>query len=172
MNASGFVNYWSARIDTIGLIKPTVGIAISWSRIKKDAKVRQFTGQDGWKYMGCLWTPIWGNFKRTKLSDWLDTKRKDYQLFIDEEKIKIGFYRNHGLPTAEYREFCGFMDIKGNTGILGDGNHRFIDCNYLTLVEKKDLSQHINNIRLDIIYLDNLQEVLSDQDLPPDYIFN
>lgn len=163
MNVDEFVGQWTSKKDTDG--SDAVGLDIAWPAIPKDSKVIQFFGQVAWEKMKDFYAPVWGNFRRTKLGEWLDNTRDDYQRFIDEEKIKIEFYKNNGLPVG-YREFCGFADESGETGVLADGNHRYIDCNYLIL-QGADIRNDIEECRLDVLCVKELSSVLSFQDLPP-----
>lgn len=166
MTVDEFIDQWTSKMDTDG--SSAVGLDIAWSVIPKDSMVTQFTGQDAWEKMKDFYAPVWGNFKRTKLGEWLDYKRDDYQAFIEEERVKINFYRASGLPLG-YREFCGIADKSGKIGILADGNHRFIDCNYL-ISQGVDLNSDIEECRLDVLCVKDLSSVLNYQDMPPDLI--
>lgn len=166
MNAQEFVNEWIHKKDTDDT--NAVGIAINWNAIPFDSKVLQFYGSSAWEKIETFYTPVWGNFSRTKLSGWLNPNRTDYKKFIDEEQLKIEFYKNYGLPIG-YREFCAFADDSGNIGVLGDGSHRFIDCNYLIL-QGTDLGSEIALCRLDVICIKDLSKILSIQDMPPGLI--
>ena len=64
-------------------------------------------------------------------------------------------------------KFCAFVynsqdkaDSIGFSGILGDGSHRFLMCNYLERKGKKDFSEDIKKCTLDIVYLENLCGVI------------
>ena len=78
---------------------------------------------------------------------------------------KIELYEGKGLL---YPEFCTFADESGTIGSLGDGSHRYIDCNYLIL-NGKNLKESISKCRLDVLCMPNLAEVLSENDIPPTY---
>lgn len=127
----------------------------------------QFFGEDAWKKIGEFWAPYWGNFTRTILADWLNRERLDYQKFIDEETVvgKIDLYKTQGLINPY---FCAFADPFGKVGSLGDGCHRYIDCNYL-IQAGKDMIKDIKKCRLDVLCLPNLSLVLSHADIPPTY---
>ncbi len=164
MTASEFVEFWKDRKDTDGT--NAVGIGVSWPNVVvENCAVDQYFGNDAWEKIGQYWAPYWGNFKRTTMGEWLDQSRADYQKFIDEEKTKIEFYNDNGLV---YPYFCAFADKTGSIGSLGDGCHRYIDCNYLML-KKKDLSKDIEKCRLDVLRVPNLSLVLSENDIPPTY---
>lgn len=165
MNAAGFVSEWSQKKDTDG--SDAVGICVNWHKVRLDSRVKQYFGDKAWKQIESYYTPNWDSFQRTKMGAWLDTSRRDYQQFIDGEQKKIVLYRERGLI---YPEFCAFADSRSGTGVMGDGCHRFIDCNYLILVEKLDLSGDIAKCRLDILLADNLLEIISPIDYPPEFV--
>jgi hypothetical protein len=164
MNAEEFVTLWENMKDID--YSPAVGIGVYWRNIPiQNSTVQQYFGKDAWEKVGLFYAPLWGNFKRTTLKEWLNQSRPDYQKFIDEEKVKIGFYDKNGLV---YPDFCAISDETGLIGVLGDGSHRYIDCNYLIL-NGKDLSNDINKCRLDVLCVPNLDSVLSENDIPPTY---
>lgn len=159
-----FIDFWKDRKDIDGT--PSVGIGVFWDNIPiNGCNVMQYKGKEAWDMIGEFWAPHWGNFKRTTLKEWLNQSRSDYQKFIEEEKLKIEFYNQNGLV---YLYFCAFTDEKGSIGSLGDGCHRYIDCNYLIL-NGKDLSNDIKTCRLDVLCVPNLASVLSENDIPPTY---
>ncbi len=157
MTADEFIDYWQNKLDHDGSF--AVGIGVNWDRIKKESEVIQLHGDEAWHEIGNFYSPLWGGFDRTKLKEWLSPKRNDYSKFIDEEKSagKIDLYNSKGLI---YPEFCAFADESGAKGILGDGSHRYIDCNYL-IMEGRDLKKDIEKCRLDVICLPNIKEVLT-----------
>ncbi len=164
MNTDEFITTWREMKDTDGT--PSVGIGIYWDNIQtRNSKVRQFYGEEAWKKIGLFYTPVWGNFRRTTLNEWLNQSRIDYQRFVDEERVKIKFYDENGIV---YPLFCAFADETGTIGLLGDGSHRYIDCNYLIL-KGKDLSNDIKNCRLDVLCVPDLTTFLSPSDIPPGY---
>ena len=87
-----------------------------------------------------------------------------YLMEIEKEKTNERYkrYESHGL---EYPNFCVFANSDGTKGIVGDGNHRFIDCRYL-MDQGKDLSRDIDRCTLDVICLTNLSEVIQDSVYP------
>lgn len=164
MTTNEFIKFWENLRDTDGT--NAVGIGINWRNVDtQNSTVQQFFGEQAWKKIGEFYAPYWGNFTRTTLKGWLNQSRSDYQKFIDEEKTKIEFYKNNGLV---YPLFCAFADKTGAIGSLGDGSHRYIDCNYLIL-KGKDLKNDINNCRLDVLCVPDLTTILSSLDIPPDY---
>lgn len=166
MSADEFVKEWMDKKDTDDT--PSVGIGIFWDKVQtQNSTVQQFFGKEAWEKIGEFWAPHWGHFTRTILKEWLNQSRPDYQLFIDEEKSagKIDLYDREGLI---YPEFCAFADENGLIGSMGDGCHRYIDCNYLIL-NGKDLSADIDKIRLDILCVLDLSAILSPADIPPIY---
>jgi len=156
MDAEEFVRYWQNKKDYDGT--DAVGIGKNWTKVLPTSKVNQFFGVNAWDQIGKFYSPLWGGFDRTILRGWLNPDRHDYQKFIDEEKSagKIDLYDKQGLI---YPEFCAFADESGENGILGDGSHRYIDCNYLIL-NGKDMTKDIEKCRLDVICLPNIKEVL------------
>lgn len=164
MTADEFVKLWEVMRDTDDT--EAVGIGINWRNVDtQNSTVQQFFGEEAWEKMGEFHAPYWGNFTRTTLKEWLNQSRPDYQKFIDEEKVKIDFYDSHGLV---YPLFCAFADKTGTIGSLGDGSHRYIDCNYLIL-KGKDLKNDINKCRLDVLCVPDLTTFLSPLDIPPGY---
>ena len=164
MKAEEFVILWENMKDTDGSL--AVGIGINWRNVDtQNSTVQQFFGKEAWDKIGEYHAPYWGNFTRTTLKEWLNQSRPDYRKFIDEEKVKIEFYDKNGLI---YPLFCAFADEAGTMGSLGDGSHRYIDCNYLIL-NGKDLSGDITDIRLDVLCVPDLTAFLSSSDIPPGY---
>ena len=164
MNTDEFIATWREMKDADGT--PSVGIGIYWDNIQtQNSKVHQFYGAEAWEKIGLFYTPVWGNFRRTTLKQWLDQSRSDYLQFVDEEKVKIEFYDKNGMV---YPLFCAFADESGEIGVLGDGSHRYIDCNYL-IFKGKDLSNDIKNCRLDVLCVPDLAAILSSLDVPPGY---
>jgi len=162
MTVQGFVNYWSLAKDIDGSCAVGLG-GINWQAVPKDSgRVLQFCGYNAWKEIGEFYAPHWGNFDRTKLKEWLNPDRKDYNKFIDEEKNKIALYDIEGLI---YPLFCAISDESGRFGILADGSHRFIDCNYL-IMNGKEFKNDICSVRLDVLCVPNLKEVIT-VDMPP-----
>lgn len=160
MDARDFMNYWRNKLNHDG--SPAVGIGISWDKIPQDSSIIEYTGEEAWDRIGDFYAPVWGGFKRTKLNEWLNPKRDDYDKFIAEEEAvgKIELYRKNGLM---YTEFCAFADKDGSLGVLGDGCHRFIDLNYLIL--KGEVEQdEVKKSKLHLVCVDNLDEVLSPLD--------
>lgn len=162
MTAGEFIEKWENE-KNVKDDRKAVGICIHWRNIPLDSKVLQFSGKDAWGEMEKFYAPVWGNFKRTILREWLNSNRPDYQKFIKEEQEKINFYRENGLT---YYNFPAFADATGELGVLGDGNHRFIDCNYL-IMEGKDFQEDIKKVRLDILCVNDLRLILSPNDFPP-----
>ncbi len=164
MTADEFIAEWKNKKNTDST--PAVGIGIFWDKVDTvNSTVKQFFGEEAWKKMEEFWAPYWGHFTRTTLREWLGQSRLDYQLFIDEERAagKIDLYDREGLI---YPEFCAFTDKTGSVGSMGDGCHRFIDCNYLIL-NGKDLSADIKKVRLDVLCVPDLTAILSPSDVPP-----
>lgn len=157
MTAQEFINFWQNKKDHDS--SPAIGIGIHWDKIAQDSKVIQYTGEGAWIKIGDFFPPLWGNFKRTLLKEWLDPTRPDYNKFIEEEKSveKVQLYDQKGLI---YPDFSAFADESGLKGILADGSHRYIDINYL-IINGKKFDQEIEKCRLDVICLENLHEVLS-----------
>ncbi len=164
MTADEFIAEWKDKKDTDGT--PAVGIGIFWHKVQpQNSTVQQFFGKEAWEKIGQFYAPNWGNFTRTTLNEWLDQSRPDYQKFIDEEKVKIEFYKQNGLI---YPLFPAFADKNGTIGSLGDGSHRYIDCNYLIL-NGLDMSSDIEKIRLDVLCVPDITAILSPLDIPPEY---
>lgn len=155
MNASEFVHKWRNAINYLGL--PSVGIHVGWDIIPLDSRVDCLSGKNAWEGM-YTFTPPWFKTPQT-FQQLVDTKNPDYKDIVTAERNngKIEWYRKHGLPEPY---FCAFTNENGSFTILGDGNHRFLDCLYLIHEEGKDLSNDITNTTLDIMYLTNFRDVI------------
>lgn len=160
MDALDFIYEWFHQYDVHDR-KRTVGIGVDWNKIRPTSVVKQFYGKEAWLKIGNFYAPVWGGYERTKLIEWLNPLRFDYQRFIEEEKSKIDMYRKIGLCPDK---FCAFADSSGDNGVLGDGNHRYIDFNYLIL-EDEQYKKQLSHCRLDVICLENLNDVLSSSDM-------
>ncbi len=160
MTATIFINKWRNSINYLGL--PSVGIHVGWDVIPMDSKVEIFSGEDAWKKIYKC-TPPW--FKSPKIFQQLvDVKDSDYLQIVKEETEngKIEYYRRNGLREPF---FCAFTNQQGSFMMLGDGNHRFLDCLYLIHDENRNFDKNIQNTTLDIIYLANLDDVLKLNDI-------
>src|SRR3989344_3189849 len=161
MTASDFISYWKNKTDHDDT--PAVGIGVNWDKISSDAQVSQYIGEEAWEMIGNFYPPLWGNFKRTQLKEWLDQTRSDYDKFIEEEKSvgKIDLYKDNGLI---YPDFCAIADESGIKGLLADGSHSSIDFNYLINQDPK-FKEEIKKSRLDVICVNNPNQVLNPIDL-------
>lgn len=169
MNTTEFIHKWRNKTDYINGIKmkPSIGIGIHWNKIRPESVVKQYFGEKAWHRIADFYTPLWTNFDRTLLRKWLDVNRPDYSKFIDEEKKKIELIKNSGMQDYE---FCAFANTTGDKGILADGSHRFIDCNYLMLKEGLILDNEISKTILDVLCVENLREVLTPVDIVDEFI--
>ncbi len=89
----------------------------------------------------------------------INSKDSDYLKIVKEETDngKLEYYRKNGLTDTS---FCTFGDRSGSFVLLGDGNHRFLDCAYLINVEKLSFAPEIEKTSIDIIYLNNFDQVI------------
>lgn len=162
MTAQEFIKKWTNMWDLDGT--PAVGIVINWKRIPLNSKVIQLLGRGAWNKI-YQFSPPWdfGTNIRKPLRHWIDTKCPNYlQLIVDETNNgKMQFYQNNGLT---YFDFCVFANTS-DKGVLGDGNHRFLICDYLKS-KGKDFSKDIERCRLEILYLENLEEVIESKIMP------
>ena len=135
---------------------PSVGIHVSWDLIGNSSRAECLSGTEAWSKIYNFYTP-W--FKEPKTFSYLfENKDSDYLQIIGEEKDngKIEYYKNVGLLEPN---FCAFGNTEGTFILLGDGNHRFIDCNHL-IFEGASFEKYIINTTLDILYLSDFEEVI------------
>lgn len=155
MNAADFTNKWRNSINYLNL--PSVGIHVGWDLIPHDSKVETLAGKEAWVKIYSF-TPPWFKMPQT-FQQLVDTRNQDYRQIVKEETEngKIDYYRQNSLQEPF---FCAFSNVEGSFTLLGDGNHRFLDCLYLIHEEKYNFDKYIQNIALDIIRLDNFDEVM------------
>ncbi len=155
MTTEEFIKKWRYSINHLGF--PSVGIHVGWDIIPVDSKVESFSGKEAWeKIYGC--TPPW--FKTTQtFNELINIKNADYLQIVQEEtgNGKIDYYRQNGLKEPF---FCGFANQEGSFILLGDGNHRFLDCLYLIHDQNHNLDEDLKRTELDIVYLSNFDEVM------------
>lgn len=154
MTANEFIIKWQTAINYLGL--RSVGINVRWDKISLNSVVNQFSGKNAWNKL-YTFTPPW--FKTPKTFQYLiDNKDSDYQQIVTEETSngKIEYYRKNGLMEPF---FCAFANKDGSFVLLGDGNHRFLDCLHLIHEKNVNLKSDIDRSTLDIIYLDNFNFV-------------
>jgi len=156
MSSDEFINKWKNSINHLN--RPSVGIHVSWDSIPEDSKVEQLLGKEAWdRTYG--FTPPW--FKKPKTFQQLTESRdSDYQQIVNEETVngKIDYYKTNGLKEPY---FCAFGNKDGSFVLLGDGNHRFLDCLHLIHEQGVNLDSDIGKMTLDIIYLDNFEDILA-----------
>ena len=155
MLVTDFINKWRNSINYLGL--PSVGIHIGWDLIQTNAGVERFTCEEAWKKI-YTFTPPWFKTPQT-FQQLVDTKNADYSQIVKEETDngKLEYYRKIGLTDTS---FCAFSNQDGSFVLLGDGNHRFLDCAYLINVERRSFASEIEKTSLDIIYLNNFDQVI------------
>ena len=155
MNAEEFISKWRPAINHLGL--QTVGIHVGWNIIQLDSKVEAFSGEEAWEKV-LKSTPPWFKIPQT-FQDLKDSQNSDYQQIAQEEidNGKIEYYRTNGLQDPY---FCAFAKGDGTFLLLGDGNHRLLDCLYLMKAEKRNFDSAIAKTTVDIIYLSNFDEVM------------
>ena len=155
MTATDFIQKWQNSLNYLG--KRSVGINVDWDIIPADSRIESFSGKEAWeKIYNC--TPPWFKTPQTfkKLAD---TKNKDYLQIVGEETRngKIEYYNQNGLREPF---FCVFADLNRPFLLLGDGNHRFLDCIYLMHDKSRDFDEDIKRTSVDIIFLSNFVDVL------------
>ncbi|OGK30110.1 hypothetical protein A3I56_00410 [Candidatus Roizmanbacteria bacterium RIFCSPLOWO2_02_FULL_43_10] len=155
MTAEDFIKKWQGSINYHGL--PTVGINVQWSIIPLDSKVGVLSGIKAWERLyHCV--PPWFETPQT-FRNLVDTKNSDYQQIVREEteQGKIEYYHTKGLQEPF---FCVFASQDGSFNLLGDGNHRFLDCIHLIHYQNHNFDEDIKRTSVDIIYLTNFVDVL------------
>ncbi len=144
MTTEEFINKWRWQKDPDG--SEMVGIVINWDKIPNYAPP--------WHYEGGEIRPF---------SHWVGSKSYLEEIERERKAGKLSYYDEHGL---EYPFFCVFANADGSKGIVGDANHRFINCRYLIDYQSKDLKNDIARCTLDILCLENLKEVIQDTVYP------
>lgn len=155
MTATEFCKKWRSAINYLGL--PAVGIHVNWEQIPGDSLVKQLFGREAWEQL-YKFAPPW--FKEPKtFRNLINSKDSDCLQIVKEETEngKLEYYRKNGLTDSS---FCAFSNHDGSFVLLGDGNHRFLDCAYLIDVEEQNFSSEIEKTGLDIIYLNNFEQVI------------
>lgn len=158
MTAREFIQKWSKAINYLGL--PSVGIHKNWGKIPENSRVHQFYGNDAWNRIYDT-TPPWFETPKT-FRQLIDNKDTNYRSEILKEIIN-GKIRRFATQGLEDSIFCAFANQDGSFILLGDGNHRFLDCSFLVNLGK-DFSNDIDKTKLDIIYLENFEEVLEPEE--------
>ncbi len=155
MTATEFCKKWRSVINYLGL--PAIGIHVNWEQIPVDSSVKQVFGKRAWEQL-YKFTPPW--FKEPKtFGDLITSKDSDCLQIVKEETDngKLDYYRKNGLTDTS---FCAFSNHDGSFVLLGDGNHRFLDCAYLIEVEKRSFAPEIEKTSVDIVYLDNFDQII------------
>ncbi|HKC04653.1 MAG TPA: hypothetical protein VKC54_02170 [Patescibacteria group bacterium] len=160
MTTEDFVKKWRWQTDPDGT--PMVGIVVMWDKIPLDSKVITFEGEDAWKKI-MDYAPPWHNEGVVKpFSQWVGSKGFNDEIESERKHGKLKYYEENGL---EYPFFCVFATEDGSKGIIGDGNHRFVNCKYL-VDQGKDLGSDISRCTLEVLCLKNLPEVIQDAVFP------
>lgn len=162
MTATEFCKKWRSAINYLGF--PAVGIHVNWEQIPEDALVKQLFGKEAWDRLYGF-TPPW--FKKPKTFRNLISSRDSDCLQIVKEETnngKLEYYRKSGLTDTS---FCAFADNDSSFVLLGDGNHRFLDCAYLIDEKKRNFAQEIKETNVDIIYLNNFDQVIEPTNIWP-----
>lgn len=155
MTAEEFIKKWRYSINHLGF--PSVGIHVDWNIIPTDSKVESLSGKEAWeKIYNC--TPPWFKTPQT-FKELVTSKNADYLQIVQEEigNGKIEYYHQNGLQEPY---FCAFARPNGSFLLLGDGNHRFLDCIYLIHDQNHNFDEDIKRASIDIIFLPNLVDVL------------
>lgn len=164
MTAKEFINKWKASLNYLGL--PSVGIHVGWEIIPADSGVDNLSGKEAWERIYDS-TPPWFKSHKT-FRQLVKSKNADYLQIVKEETEngKIEYYRKNGLREPH---FCAFTKKGKIFTLLGDGNHRFLDCLHLIHDKNKNFDIDIRNATLDIINLQNFDEVLLPKNIWPNW---
>lgn len=162
MAGQDFVNKWKNSINYLNL--PTVGIHVSWNLIAASSRVVELQSEEAWRQI-YKFTPPWFKSPKT-FGELIDKAGQDYKAIVLEEILngKIARMTDRGLEDPN---FCAFAGTSSELVILGDGNHRFLNCNFLMWLGK-DFDSDIQNTKLDVIHLDNFEEVIKPQTIWPE----
>ncbi len=160
MTAEEFKNKWEELRTSMG--NKVVGIDVCWPRIPPDSRVVQFFGEEAWNKIYDF-SPPWDHKtnQRRSLRHWIEAQSPNYWGVIKKEGITYHCSQD-GL---EYPFFCAFADAAGLKGILADGNHRFLICDYL-MRQGEVFSRDIERCTLDVVCLSNLTEVIEEKVFP------
>jgi|SRR3990167_8933535 len=162
MTSGDFINKWRDQKDPDGT--PLVGIVVNWEKISPQSKLVQFSGREAWQRM-LEYAPPWHNDGTVKpFKQWIGSRAYVEEIEREKQAGKLGYYEKNGL---EHPFFCVFATEDGLKGVVGDGNHRFLNCKFLE-GQGKDFSQDIARCTLDILCLPNLSKVIQDA-VFPDY---
>ncbi len=154
MTVEEFIKKWKDKRIPSGA--PVIGIVVNWHKILPNAKVVQHFGEEAWNKIYDF-SPPWNHEtnQRRAFRHWIEAQSPNYWGVIKKESITYHCSRD-GL---EYPFFCAFADATGGKGVLADGNHRFLICDYLK-GQGQDFSKDIEQCTLDILCLPNLFEVI------------
>lgn len=158
MTARDFIKKWQSSLNYLGL--PSIGIHVGWTIIPIDSKVESISGKEAWeKIYDC--TPPWFETPKT-FKQLMDGDNTNYRSEILKEIVngKIQRFATQGLNDPL---FCAFANQNGSFILLGDGNHRFLDCSFLMSLGR-DFSKDSCKTKLDIIYLQNFEKVLEPEE--------
>jgi len=155
MTSADFIKKWRNSINYLN--QRSVGIHVGWDLIPPNSTVENLNGETAWKKIYTT-TPPWFKVPQT-FQQLVNTKNEDYLQIVDEETKngKLKYYRQKGILEPF---FCAFSNQDGSFLLLGDGNHRFLDCIYLIHDEDKIFECYIKNTTVDIICLPNFDEVI------------
>ena len=143
-----------------------VGIHVNWEQIRADSSVKQVIGERAWERL-YKFTPPW--FKEPKtFRDLINRKDSDCLQIVKEETDngKLEYYRKNGLTDTS---FCAFGNHNCSFVLLGDGNHRFLDCAYLIDTDKRNFAPEIEKTSVDIVRLDNFDQVIEPTKIWPNW---
>lgn len=160
MNKFEILDYWKKKKDQ-HKDRDAVGVDKRWDKIKPDFEWIRLNGKKAWARISKFYPPNWNNWPRMKLSDWISQTHPNYQEFIEQER-GIGKFQKLIDNEISDNEYIAFYDKNILVGMLVDGNHRFIDINYLIEQKEYDLSDRITACVLDIFIVDNLSDVIPD----------
>lgn len=155
MTTTDFIRKWRNSINYLGF--PSIGIHVGWDLIPAESRVESFSGKEAWeKIYNC--TPPWFKIPQT-FKELVKTRNTDYLQIVREETEngKIEYYSQNGLREPF---FCVFADLNRSFLLLGDGNHRFLDCIYLMHDKNRSFDEDIKKTSVDIIFLSNFVDVL------------
>lgn len=158
MTATEFISKWSTAINYLGL--PSVGIHKNWEKIPANSRVTQFYGTDAWNRLYHTIPPWYESPKKFRQLIYENDSNYRGEILMEIANGKMQRFATQGLDDPK---FCAFANQDGSFILLGDGNHRFLDCSFLMNLGK-DFSNDILNAELDVIYLENFENVLEPEE--------
>jgi len=167
MDKNTIIQSWKSRKNMFGQSAVCITDAM-WNTMAPETSVKILHGEQAWNFLYTLYPICWDARPSLRLAyrNFMQQENSLFRKVIRDDQLsgRLNFYRQHGLTEPV---FCAFSDELGLIGVLMDGNHRFVDCNYLMRHEGMDFSKDIARATLTIFYIPNIANII-----PRDYPLN